>query len=811
MTAAPRLHSSQTTTAIDDVAAVASVASCVAAVCARIAPAWPLDRAIAVNPLWGHIDAPFSVVSGRLRAWCGTSLAPPLEVFAHAAATGAVTDDDVAAVCRRHGRPPTTVRALLSTPRMPAVAQARLVDVLDRRRETTPSVATSVAASLSQHCAAFFDEHQASVAPSRAHGLYNAWRNAAQRDRSVQTLLGISGVRAFFRALPDDPLRTIAEGLRVLDVEPEHHEHYLTSLLWSLSGWAAALRYRAFIRASTDAPDTSLHELLAMWVAWEWALLSTSTDQHLPRAWHAARQQWATRRAHEAHTDDDAFVLLEAMEHHEQQRLARGFGPREIAASPRRDIHAVFCIDVRSEPMRRALEVNPAVGTSGFAGFFGLPISYTPLGASASRPQLPGPLTPTIAVHDDAPVQLGALRRLRAGLSRAWSDTFRAPAGAFNMVEAIGPTAGADLVREALLLARTSPLDSAFLDDDERCTARPRLALALDARVEQAASILRGMSLPQPLPRLLVIVGHGSQTRNNAHAAALDCGACCGHSGEVNARLLASLLNDVDVRQGLAAIDLPLPADLHVVAALHNTTTDTITVVDEDRVPATHRPALAQWQQSCEQATRAVRQWRAPSLGVAPEQVDDDVARRAVDWAEVRPEWGLVNNAAFVIGPRTRSAHLDLEGRVFLHDYDAEADATRDYRVLEGLLTAPLVVTHWINAQYYASSVAPERFGAGNKLLHNVVGGGLGVFEGNGGDLRVGLPWQSVHDGTRFRHTPLRLAAFVMAPQAAIDQVLARHAHIDRLVRHAWLSVLQVEDDGAVFRREASGWVLLSR
>ena len=45
----------------------------------------------------------------------------------------------------------------------------------------------------------------------------------------------------------------------------------------------------------------------------------------------------------------------------------------------------------------------------------------------------------------------------------------------------------------------------------------------------------------------------------------------------------------------------------------------------------------------------------------------------------------------------------------------------------------------------------PLHFGAGNKVLHNVVGGCLGVFEGNAGDLKVGLPWQSVHDGERFR------------------------------------------------------------
>ncbi len=62
-------------------------------------------------------------------------------------------------------------------------------------------------------------------------------------------------------------------------------------------------------------------------------------------------------------------------------------------------------------------------------------------------------------------------------------------------------------------------------------------------------------------------------------------------------------------------------------------------------------------------------------------------------------------------------------------------------------MTAPMVVTNWINLQYHASTVDNRRYGSGNKVLHNVVGGRLGVFEGNGGDLRIGLPLQSLHDG----------------------------------------------------------------
>ena len=95
-------------------------------------------------------------------------------------------------------------------------------------------------------------------------------------------------------------------------------------------------------------------------------------------------------------------------------------------------------------------------------------------------------------------------------------------------------------------------------------------------------------------------------------------------------------------------------------------------------------------------------------------------------------------------------------------------------KVLELILTAPVVVASWISLQYYGSTVAPELFGGGNKLLHNVVGG-IGVVEGNGGRLRAGLPLQAVSDGARLMHEPLRLSVLVEAPREAVHDILSRH------------------------------------
>jgi hypothetical protein len=99
------------------------------------------------------------------------------------------------------------------------------------------------------------------------------------------------------------------------------------------------------------------------------------------------------------------------------------------------------------------------------------------------------------------------------------------------------------------------------------------------------------------------------------------------------------------------------------------------------------------------------------------------------------------------------------------------------------------------------------RYGSGNKVLHNIVGGHLGVFEGNGGDLRIGLPLQSLHDGTRWVHTPLRLSVFIEAPRPAIEAVLRKHAKVRELVENEWLYLFQLDaQEGQVQAYRGGAW-----
>jgi uncharacterized protein YbcC (UPF0753/DUF2309 family) len=260
------------------------------------------------------------------------------------------------------------------------------------------------------------------------------------------------------------------------------------------------------------------------------------------------------------------------------------------------------------------------------------------------------------------------------------------------------------------------------------------------------------------------------------------------------------LLNDTDVRLALAARGIHIPNDTLFIAAVHNTTTDEIDLCDVQQLPSSHADDLAEIQKWLQEAGQLSRMERCPRLGASNAE---QVLRRSRDWAEVRPEWGLAGNAAFIVASRSRTTGLDLGGRTFMHSYEHRLDP--ELKVLELIMTAPMVVTNWINMQYYASAVDPVAFGSGNKVIHNVVGQ-FGVLQGNGGDLMTGLPWQSVHDGKQFQHEPLRLLVLIEAPRTALEQMIEKHALVRNLVSNGWICLVSWDDDQFYRWTKAETW-----
>jgi uncharacterized protein YbcC (UPF0753/DUF2309 family) len=481
-------------------------------------------------------------------------------------------------------------------------------------------------------------------------------------------------------------------------------------------------------------------------------------------------------------------------------------------------VQAAFCIDVRSETFRRALEtVYPEAETIGFAGFFGFPIEYVPIGQLKGGAQCPVLLKPAFVVceavkgaSDVEEQEVLGLRLLRRRAAKAWKSFKVSAVSSFSFVETAGLGFAAKIATDSLGLTRPVPspvVDG--LDPEIAAKVGPRLAPGeLKGRatgftgtqsVDMAEAVLKAMSLTGPFARLVLLAGHGSTTVNNPHASSLDCGACGGHTGEANARVAAAILNDARVRDGLRARGINIPLDCWFVAALHDTTTDDVKLFDEEQVPESLAHDLRRLKERLADAAHLARLERSALLGIRAEAgIDEAVTRRSHDWSQVRPEWGLAGNAVFIAAPRSFTRGLDLSGRAFLHSYAHERD--HGDRVLELIMTAPMIVASWINLQYYGSTVNNAAFGSGNKVLHNIVGQ-LGVLEGNAGDLRAGLPWQSVHDGKRLIHEPLRLNVFIAAPEAAMDEIMRRHAGVRELVENGWVALHSIGDQGSTIRR----------
>lgn len=808
----------------DDATLRQRIQAACAQACASIAPAWPLDRAIAVNPHWQRIGLPVRRVAARMALLGGIQVFPPRERQREAWTSGRITPQDLAlALQRLPDAAGLTEVDCVDALHLPAglAPLPLLIDVLDDEaaRDTRLTWRQAITHQVSQTCAAFFDRAQADWQPERGPGLYAFWRDTLIHDHGIGTLMGLPRLQQGLQALPATRADAEAWALRHLALPDEAWADYLEAVLLTVNGWASWCAYLAW-QAPEDAPQREhLRDLLAIRLAWGAVLLECKDDASARQAFAALQAEW--RRAPERLQQAERALIVD-----EVWQLALELGyQRELAVrltqAPRYrpvevEAQAVFCIDVRSEPLRRALEAAaPALQTLGFAGFFGVPAAYTPLGTSARRPQLPGLLQPAMDVTDQLPDAVSteaaeAARRRRFAWAAQWEATTRWPGAAFSFVESLGvgylgKLGGWLWPREQ---ARDSG-DQAGLPARYRPVCRPMLAgLGTDERAALAARVLKALGLAHDAAPLVMLVGHGSQSANNAQAAALDCGACCGQTGEVNARSLALLLNDPDVRAALPALGIALPAETRFVAALHNTTTDEIEGFDLDLLPAEARQRWARWQPVFIAAGDRVRRERAPALGLDPRagaaELLSTLRRRANDGAQTRPEWGLAGNAAFVIAPRTRTWGTMLQGRAFLHDYDAAQDA--DGSLLALLMTAPMLVTHWINWQYHASSCDPARLGSGNKLLHNVVGGHIGVFEGNGGDLRIGLARQSLHDGERWRHEALRLTVVIDAPAAAIDAVIAKHAVLQQLLQHGWLHLWRFSEAG-LQRRDGARWL----
>ncbi len=759
-----------------------------------IPPAWPLVATVAVNPFLGQTEEDLPKVGARLARVAGTAVTMPRDWYAKRIASGAIADEDLIEALATSCSPlkPEGVTKLRATAAQPRPAPQALPTVADLAAEASgidwPGI---VSERIGAWAANWFDQGQALWAAPQKGSAYVAWRETAIRDLTPE-ILGLRGFARHVADAPAEPQAAIVRAVATLGLSETALPTALHRLLITLDGWGQVGRYKLWMAELEGRSDTTALDLLAIRLVWEEALY-LAHQAAIAGRWANVVSAHAAPVAASADDVIDA-ILQESAERAGQRGLAAKLELQDVSASNDRPaLQAAFCIDVRSEVFRRALESTDArIQTLGFAGFFGLTASHHRFASDTPELRLPVLLNPGVCSQagSDADVGEAIIVRIRARAHRAWGRFKLAAVSSFAFVEATGPIYVAKLLSDSFnRKTRLAPHDPA-----------PQLTTALDleTRIDAAETILRAMSLTHGFAPIVLLAGHGANVVNNPHASALHCGACGGYSGEVNARLVAALFNDSKVRSGLAHRGIVVPTDTLFVAALHDTTTDAVTLYNDDL--ATAPDDLTDVRRWLDQAAVLARTERALRLPGAKN--GGTLPARSRDWAEVRPEWGLAGCQAFIAAPRARTVGKSLGGRAFLHDYVWRAD--KEFKVLELILTAPVVVASWISLQYYGSTVAPQVFGGGNKLIHNVVGG-LGVVEGNGSALRTGLPWQSVHDGQHYAHDPLRLTVCIEAPREAINDVLARHPGVGALFDNHWLHLFALDEEGLMQWRYSGG------
>ncbi|MEO6999071.1 MAG: putative inorganic carbon transporter subunit DabA, partial [Terracoccus sp.] len=830
---------------------------------ATVGTAWPLRNMVAANPLARLESMPFDdAVETAARAHSLAGTAPvcgraPLHYYLDLFDSGRIKAEHVAAARKEAVETSTdAVAPLAGASSEPAgeASVAQLVSLtrslVDQRTGTdqaldTGSVMRFCAAlppEVSPQVTALVDAHASlwaqrtwpttgSAAPGPAVedrrdpvGPWDRWRRAAARS-GYDAATGIRGAADWARTLPTDPADAIEHLARRVELPADLLLGYLVATLASAPGWAAHASWRS--RRSGDVAP--LLQLAALRMAHD-VLFSGAVGPGQPRPelrLSAAAPATAARSGPAVSTASTmaARIWQRALEIGVEEWLLAsimGSVPTSVAASDqplgatptdtrnqppaistagRPVSQSLWCIDVRSERVRRHLEASGDHRTYGYAGFFGAAVRYLDADGVA-HDQCPALIEPSFTARR-RPTPL----RFRQVLHRTVTAVSATPLGSLVVAEGGGILAALSSTSALLAPATARRFVRGWIGDDPRTDRDPLVTdLGVREKVDLAAAALRNTGLTENFAPLIVVCGHGSTTENNAFGTAYDCGACGGNEGRVNARLLVDALNDEHVRAHLAQQGLRLPADTVAVAALHDTSTDEITIAR----PGEHiglETALAA-------AGRQAALERRPLLPVSGRSAPTTtraVGSRAADWSEPTPEWGLAGNAAIVFGPRELTLGADLGSRVFLHGYDRHGD--RDGRVLEQLLTAPLVVAQWINAQYYFSAVDPETFGAGDKTTHNVVGD-VGVLTGAHGDLRTGLPWQSLFrqpPGTgplsqSLAHEPVRLLAVVDADPDLVVDTVKRHVTLTQLVGNEWIRLVCLDAGRAIALRPDLTW-----
>ncbi len=648
-------------------------------------------------------------------------------------------------------------------------------------QENLPSAMESINRETIKWLQAYIDEGQSTITmPFRNLGFYKAWSKLVLYDKKIHSRH--KEKKDFIKNLPDNSYASIKKCLEILNIAEQEHIKFLTIILSTLSGWASYIKY---LSQWSEVDKTHRYRITLE----DYLAVRLSITVLL---WPQAKNllHW-----HDNIKIPNRDNLLDKLNHIEDSyskslltnlSLNNGYNLSNTAKA-----QLIFCIDVRSEPLRRQIEFVGNYETFGVAGFFGIAVNLTNKVTQETYPSCPVLVSPKHNIEEKLhyPDQYKKDKKsyelicTSKKLYQSVKYNFTTP---LALVETIGLISGfwlglrtfapnlSFLIKSYLLNKIRKPLE--FIPSLDSISFEDQYLYAYNA--------LRIIGLTYNFSPLVVLCSHGSTSENNAYASALDCGACGGRHGSSNAKILAQILNNPQIRLRLSENGINIPQKTIFIAAKHNTATDEIEFYNAPNTDSFL--SLAEDLKKAGFNNNIIRLKKLiPYQSIFSYKQKNLTFSR--DWAQIRPEWGLAGNAAFIVAPRHISHSLDLDGRCFLHSYDYKQDPQGTY--LNTILTAPMIVAQWINMQYLFSTINNVAYGAGSKITHNITGK-IAVMQGNASDLMTGLPLQSVYiNDKKSYHTPQRLITIVYAPKELIDLIVDNQPILKKIFSNGWIKL----------------------
>lgn len=315
-----------------------------------VGKAWPLYAFVTSNPLAGFEDHHFEEAVRQARQLHNAHGLPTPRMLRQAWESGQINPAQLHEIFEQYGieLTPEVHLKSLETQASQEPKQQNPTQQLDRL--------------MAKWLMAFMDEGMAEWwMPEREKGFYQAWKDLAPYDKQIPNARQLI-------AIPEGPLAAVEQ---VLSAYPaDQWEALLMEQLTALPGLTGMIRYRMEEQnrwqqwhpiTLTDMLGVRL--ILAQHLGYDRSTALADKDEQtnspLPErlwlmAWEQTYQEDLVSRIKRSLTEEPPSVL-----HHKQA-----------------DAQLVFCIDTRSEVIRRHIEKQGPYETFGYAGFFGIPMNY---------------------------------------------------------------------------------------------------------------------------------------------------------------------------------------------------------------------------------------------------------------------------------------------------------------------------------------------------------------------------------------------------------------------------------------------------